>query len=195
MPTDQHSYDAESRISQIASLNSPASPFVSYIYGADGARIRKSNADGTYTEYVDFGGQPLAELNQTGAWTDYIYANGKKIARVAPTYSQVHIHGVRDNTINMACGTVFTESGMGGAGYAIRGGDKLVWDQNSVVASGGVGIIYANGTPNDASLVDQNGYTDYDAPPGGGWQHRSVDLTSVAGQTIGSFVVTMLSRL
>jgi len=59
------------------------------------------------------------------------------------------------------------------------------------VASGGIAIIYSDGTPNDDSLVDATGRVDYDGPPTGGWQHRSVDLSPAAGKTIKSFVVTM----
>jgi hypothetical protein len=38
-------------------------------------------SDGTYTEYVSFGGQTIAEKDQTGALTGYLFAGGKRLAR------------------------------------------------------------------------------------------------------------------
>ena len=69
-------------------------PFVTYLYGADGNRVRKSNADGTFTEYVKFAGQPIAQKDENGNWTDSIYANGTKIAQVAGMDNRIHTHGV-----------------------------------------------------------------------------------------------------
>jgi len=40
-----------------------------------------SASDGTYTGYVNFGGQTIAEKDQTGALTEYIFAGGKRLAR------------------------------------------------------------------------------------------------------------------
>lgn len=170
----QRTFDAESRISQIAALNSGASPFVTYTYGGEGDRVRKGNADGTFTEYVSFGGQPIAEKDQLGAWTDYIYANGQKIARVAPTVTALQMsgqHGVG------GCDSTYIQRGLGGYQYLIRTGDKLFFDENNSGARGGLVLI-----PFDAGTTYfMSGNT------GGSWQHQSFDLSSLAGETINGF--------
>jgi hypothetical protein len=60
----------------------PASPSATYTYDANGARVRK-DASGNWTEYIYFGGIPIAE-NTSAGWSDYIFANGQRIARVDP---------------------------------------------------------------------------------------------------------------
>ena len=48
-------------------------------------RVRKDTGGAT-TEYVYFGGQPIAEKNvSTGDWSDYIYANGRVAHVTAPS--------------------------------------------------------------------------------------------------------------
>jgi RHS repeat-associated protein len=80
----RYTYDGEGHISQIAVFES-ASPFETYNYDADGNRLRKTNADGTYTEYLNFNGQIIAEHNSDGSWNDYIFANGRRIAQSVST--------------------------------------------------------------------------------------------------------------
>src|SRR5205823_5103628 len=47
----QYTFDSKSQIRQIAMLGSNT-PFVSYDYLPNGSRVRKSNADGSFTEYI-----------------------------------------------------------------------------------------------------------------------------------------------
>lgn len=44
-----------------------------YTYGPDGERIRK-DLGGSWTEYISFGCNTIAERNSDGTWTDYIFA-------------------------------------------------------------------------------------------------------------------------
>ncbi len=50
-------------------------------------------SDGTYTEYVSFNGETIAEKDQTGALTDYIFAGGKRIARVDSYDERIDLSG------------------------------------------------------------------------------------------------------
>jgi hypothetical protein len=83
---------------QLASVSVSGSTVTSYTYGADGSRARKSNVDGTYTEYVYLGGQPMAEHHSDNTWTDYIYANGKQTAQISPTSHRLHMQGTTIQT-------------------------------------------------------------------------------------------------
>jgi len=56
----------------------------SYVYDADGNRVRKT-VGSSWTDYVYFGGQPVAEQTSAGTYTDYIFANGKRLALSAGT--------------------------------------------------------------------------------------------------------------
>ena len=78
-----YNYDAENKLT---SVGNPVT--ASYSYDGDGTRFRKATANG-WTEYVYFGGTPVAEKNSTGSWSDYIFANGQRIARVDPTVNLV----------------------------------------------------------------------------------------------------------
>lgn len=49
-----------------------------YTYGANGDRVRKDSG-GSFTEYIYFAGQPIAEKNASG-WTDYIFDGDQRIA-------------------------------------------------------------------------------------------------------------------
>ena len=180
----QYGINAESRIAQISILGS-GSPFVSYIYSADGGRARKSNADGTFAEYVYFAGQPIAQRDQTGVWTDYIYANGQKIAKVSSAETLIHQHG--NNTQQV-------ESGMGFAATMVRplqSGDKVSWRQynggNGI--SAGIAIYFTDGSNTAWTLSAYDGYC---ANCGGGsnqWVTRTADLSGFAGKTVSSFAV------
>lgn len=94
-----YSFDAENRVRGIT-ISGSSAPFETYTYGADGDRVRKDNADGTWNEYVYFNGQPMAEKDQSGAWTDLIYANGRQIARVEPFDVRAHLSGDRVDASN-----------------------------------------------------------------------------------------------
>lgn len=76
----QFNYDTEGKL---ATTGNPASPSALYTYDANGMRVRKESG-GAWTEYISFGGVPIAEKNNTGSWSDYIFANGQRIARFDP---------------------------------------------------------------------------------------------------------------
>ena len=79
-----YAYDGESRIK---SLNSGAA---TYFYDADGQRALKTVGTDT-TEYINLGGQNLAERKGNGDWSDYIYANGRILVR-ADTSDSARLH-------------------------------------------------------------------------------------------------------
>jgi RHS repeat-associated protein len=174
----QYSFDAESRISAITAQGS-GTPFVNYIYGADGARVRKSNADGTFTEYVDFGGQPIAEKDQTGAWTDYIYADGKKIARVSSADYQFKISAtLTSNVGGHGRFDLAIPQNPGGGNYTVQAGDQMCWRQNSPNVDSGVAVWFDNGLDSIMqNWIASDGYQMWARFPGGGMVNRCVDLT------------------
>jgi RHS repeat-associated protein len=74
-----YAYDVGSRIT---SIDSGAA---SYLYDADGMRVRKDVTGAPSTEYAYFHGQLIAEKNVTsGAWTNYIFFGGERVARNDP---------------------------------------------------------------------------------------------------------------
>ena len=112
----RYAWDAESRTSQITSLGTTA-PFVAYLYDGNGQRTQKSNADGSFTEYLQFNGQTIAERNSDNSWSDYIFANGQRIAR-ADTAS---------NPLNPQASTTFYHFGrLGSTEVATDGNGNLL---------------------------------------------------------------------
>jgi RHS repeat-associated protein len=74
-----YTYDAECRIKTVDGTAA------TYTYGPGGERVRKDTPAGS-TEYINFGGSVIAELNPaSGAWTDYIFAGGSRIAKDTST--------------------------------------------------------------------------------------------------------------
>jgi RHS repeat-associated protein len=184
-----YGYDAESRISQITALNSGASPFVNYTYDANGSRIRKTNATGTYTEYVGFGGQTLAERNSDGTWSDYIFANGQRIARADNFDVRVHLSGVNCSNCgsnpNMFSGTTSLAAE---SGYTIRQGDVLSWRQyQDGSALGGLFTFFTDGTSANGVATDTDGDLINADTTQNVWHERKVNLSAYAGKTIESF--------
>ncbi len=174
-------YDAESRIASLATTGYPASE--TYTYGVDGARVRKSNADGTFTAYVDFGGQPIAEVDQSGAWTDYIYANGKKIARVSTADTRLHLSG--NNCAS--CGWPYRWFWFPPVpqGLAFQPGTKLAWRQyqsGAASPTGGIFMITNTGQYLNWGVTDQNGQSMNSMTTQGQWVQRVVDLSAFNGQ-------------
>jgi len=178
-----YSYNADSQISQIAMLGYESSPFVSYLYNGSGTRVRKSNASGTFTEYVDFGGQPMAEKDQTGAWTDYIYANGQKIARLGPD-TRFHLYG----TVTQVGG----ENGIAltpPPNIVIQPNDLISWRQFNHNAVGGINVAFDNGTQTAwhvHAYDDQDLNQDYTEDQ---WLYRTANLYEYAGAKITSIQV------
>ncbi|MDP9038010.1 MAG: hypothetical protein M3O02_01890, partial [Acidobacteriota bacterium] len=115
-------YDGENRLSKIAVLGNEANPFVKYTYDAGGTRVRKDNADGTWTEYASFNGQMLAEKDQNGSWTNYVYANGEKVAKVGLQETVFQISGTSTGPFSSS----YTVAAPLVSGYVIRSGDRLV---------------------------------------------------------------------
>ncbi len=171
----QYQYDAESRIQQISSLGS-STPFATYTYDVDGARVRKMNADGTYTEYVNFGGVTLAELDQTGSWWDYIYANGAKIAKVGTNENaRLHLHGINSASGEFA-GFSFSLN------YVIKQGDKMLWRQYESNCFGGLALNFG-GFNSEWNKVDSDGQTINSDTLQNQWHDRTFDLSGMTGLT------------
>lgn len=141
-----YGYNGDSQIKQIAMFGNTGSPFETYAYLAD-ARVRKSNADGTFTEYVDFNGQPIAEKGQTGLWTDYIYANGQRIAMVKPSDQRYHLTGTYLATTDSNRWTVGQVAFP--ASLMIRAGDVLSYRIYQHNANAGISIGFTDGSNSD----------------------------------------------
>jgi RHS repeat-associated protein len=159
-----------------------------YAYDGNGNRMRR-DADGSYTEYQYLNGQPIAEKHPDGTWSDYIYANGQRIASASTADPLWHTHGVRDNSINMGCGTVWDVSGTPSSlsGYVIRQGDKMAYDQKQIVAHAGASLRFTDGsfstvgsspTDGDGNVMNDSLATD------GTWHHRIFDLSLSVGKTV-----------
>jgi RHS repeat-associated protein len=174
----QYSYDAESRLSQINALNS-ASPFVSYIYGADGERVRKSNADGAFTEYADFGGQIIAEKDQNGNWTDYVYANGRKIAVVPSVDHRIHLSGT-----TVASGFEWGVGIYTPGAPVVQSGDQVCWQQYNASAVGGINLQMSSSGGIAWLAAAEDGQEINQDTVAGGWQNRCFSMTPYVGQTI-----------
>jgi YD repeat-containing protein len=178
----QYSYDPQSRISQIALAGYTSSPYVNYVYDANGSRIRKNNASGTFTEYVGSGGTTLAEFTSDGTWSDYIYANGQRIAKVDSAETRLHIYGNYANN-----GSVSTWSLPGPTtGYVIGPHDKLIWKQYETgVVGAGLALWINNWSAIvNGEVVDQDGQVMNHDLIQNQWHERVVDLNAYAGSTI-----------
>lgn len=178
-----YAYDAEDRIASIR-MATTSQPFETYIYNADGNRVQKANADGTYTDYVYFTGQPIAELDQNGNWTNYIYANGQRIARVDGNDKAMHAHATATATGYGASWFIHQLDG-----YTVKAGDRLSWRQyQSTNVVGGIddiwfsncGGIYPNDNDTTGQPINMGSASNV-------WQQRTIDLTPMAGCTVQSF--------
>ena len=185
----QYGFDAESRISQIAILGS--SPFESYVYDANGSRIRKTSATGTFTEYVKFGGQTLAERNSDGSWSDYIYANGQRIAEADNFDIRLHMHGTTCSGSSCPANEFaavtggFNEANL----YTIRQGDVLAWRQYETGAFGGLLVGFTDSTMLTQVARDTDGqFIDADQTMNT-WHERTVDMSPYVGKTISGDIV------
>jgi len=179
----QYSFNAEEQIAGISVPGNP--PFETYTYGADGARVRKSNADGTFREYVSFNGQPLAEKDQTGAWTDYIYANAEKIARVEAFDMRAHLAGNRVDGSQTGVWGVYVLP-LPSSPYLIKAGDKISFRQYQHNALGGLSIGFTDGSNSDWYCgADQLGDCIKGESRSNVWVNRTIDLGGMAaGKTI-----------
>jgi hypothetical protein len=134
-----------------------------YTYNADGSRVRKDTS-GTWTEYVYFDGQPLAEKNADGTWSDYIYANGQRIAR-ADTYDiRIHLSGTNCSNCgsnpNMFAGVTSLTAANN---QPINTGDVLTWRQAQCGSALGGIILDLQDSSNN--YVTGSGVSDTDGQP------------------------------
>jgi RHS repeat-associated protein len=177
MMTNTYAYDAESKL---VNVNNGAA---TYTYDADGSRVRKDTS-GSWTEYVRFNGQPIAERSDDEFWSNYIYANGDRLARVDNYDIRVHVKGVNCSNCGTNPNTLAGTNSLSDAnGYTIRPGDTLSWRQyedNS--ARGGVYLLFTDGSNGNAA-TDTDGQP-IDADLWTGWHVRMVDLSAFAGKTI-----------
>jgi len=64
-------------------------------YDAEGNRVEVHGS--TVTDYIYFGGAPIAMLSSSGAYTDLIYGGGSLIAEVGGTQNAVPAYRITDN--------------------------------------------------------------------------------------------------
>jgi RHS repeat-associated protein len=179
-----YSYDADG-LTRGVTIVGGNTPFETYTYAADGSRVRKSGADGSYTEYVAFGGQIIAERDQAGAWTDYIVANGAKIAKISNTDIAIHTFGANCPSCygpqnNRAGWFIETPN------YVVKPGDKISWRQYQTgAAQGGISIYFADaGVGTNWATRDTDGQVMNSDTIHGQWHQRTVDLNPYAGMLI-----------
>jgi RHS repeat-associated protein len=182
----QIAYDANNQISQIATAGNTSHPFVVYDYDGNGNRVRKNNADGTFTEYLYFNGQPIAERNADGTWSDYIYANGQKIAKADDYDVRIHLSGTNCSNCgsnpNMFSGTTSLTAANG---YTIRSGDVLSWRQyQDGSALGGLITSFTDGSTANGVALDTDGQLINADTTKNTWHQRQVDLSAYAGKTL-----------
>lgn len=131
-------FDAENKLTNFNGI-------ATYTYEPIGNRSRKDTT-GTWTEYVNFNGQPLAERSSDGVWTDYIYANGQKIARVDGHDNRIHTHGVFTTSGNELRWNLPIPSNPDGSQYTVQTGDQLCVRQFESNAVGGPAVFYSDGS-------------------------------------------------
>ncbi len=194
----QYTWDAESRVTRVDAqhMGNTYDPTALYTYDANGNRIRADQLDTSgnttsFREYSFLNGLMLAEKNQAGsaapAWTDYIYANGQKIAKVDQQKPLLHLHGVRDGSINMGCGVEGGLNGGTGYGTVIQSGDNLAFDlMQTIPTYGGLALIFTNG--NGSGDVTDTGGTGqpmyFDGVGDGQWHHMQGSLSNHVGETV-----------
>src|SRR6185437_9528093 len=140
-------------------------------------RVRKDSA-GSWTEYVYFNGQPLAEKNSDGSWSDYVYAGGERLARADSYDERIHTSGT--STVAASYAAWYLPF----ATYVIKSGDKISWRQYQTVKGGGMGIGFSDGTnTNWTAARDTDGQEMNNDGTVGSWHNRTVDLTAFAGKT------------
>jgi RHS repeat-associated protein len=178
--TTTFAFDAEDRISQVNGGST-----ATYTYNPEDQRVRKDIAGG-WTEYLYFDGQPLAEKHSDGTWSDYIFANGQRIARADNFDWRIHIHGTTNTAGSWAAWSLPISA------FTVQSGDKISWRQYQAGgAEGGINIGFSDGTGTGWVAKDQNGQVINSDTIQGGWQIRTVDLSSYAGKTLNSlWVVT-----
>ena len=181
----QYTYDAENRISQINAVNS-STPFETYVYGADGARVRKTDAAGNYTEYINFNGQPIAEKTADG-WTDYIYGSSGKVARVEPYDVRAHLSGTRVDGSQTGVWGVYVLP-LASQSVPVMTGDMLSFRMYQQNARGAISITFSDGSNSDGNCgEDQRGDCLHGESLSNQWVNRTSNIGVFAnGKTISS---------
>jgi RHS repeat-associated protein len=173
-----HHYTFDS-LNQLTQLDSGSTAV--YTYDAEGNRVRKDTSNG-WTEYVNFGGQMVAERHSTGTSSDYIFANSEMIGRDNAAETRIHFSGTNNSSGLFLAYTVPIPSNI-----TIQAGARLVWRQyqgGAAVPKGGVGLVTTAGTWTNWSLTDQDGQIINSDTTQNAWHDRVVDLTPIAGQTL-----------
>ncbi|MCU1285654.1 MAG: repeat-associated core domain protein [Acidobacteriales bacterium] len=170
-----YGYDAEGRMKNVDAA-------ATYTYAADGQRSRV-DIGSSWTEYVYFDGQPIAEKTNAGDWADYIYAGGQRIAKAEGLDNGLHIRGTNSATSQYSLFYVANAGGLNG--YTIRSGDKLKLAQYQFTGSkGGMHLRFTDGTNSNWTVTDQDGYYLNDDQVQATTHIRTVDLTALAGKIL-----------
>jgi len=106
--THNYTYDAENRLTQV-----DAGATASYIYDADGRRVRKTTASTSVDYLYDLAGQEITELSSAGAWNrGEVFAGDRHLATYANSTTYfIHSDGlgterVRSNVSGAACESI-----------------------------------------------------------------------------------------
>jgi RHS repeat-associated protein len=159
-----------------------------YDYNGDDERAVKHTPN-AWTQYIYFGGQPMAELGSDGTWTDYIYANGQKIAKVLSQKSVLHIGGTDPTPEGCGVSWVLVDPASSLSGVTVQTGDKLLAHLKMGVTTQGLFGLYLFSNTGDAGSwagVDEisgqpmQWYSQSD----GAWHEVEEDLSGYAGMYI-----------
>jgi RHS repeat-associated protein len=181
--TNNYAYDGEGKL---VNINNGGAV---YTYDADGNRVRK-DAQGTFTEYIQFGGRTIAEKQADGTWSNYIYANGQLLARSDNYDIRIHVSGTNCSGCGSNNSFGGTTSLTAAVGHVIQSGDVLAWRQfQDGVGSGGVGLFFNNSVASNGVLRDTDGQLADADTTMNTWHIRTADLSQYAGMTLTNFNV------
>jgi RHS repeat-associated protein len=155
-------------------------------------RVRKQSGAAS-TEYIYFGGQPIAERNGDATWSDYIYAGGRRLARADSYEDRIWVRATHSGAGQIS------SYGFQGAqalvGYVIQPGDRLYWRQwQSSTARGGLVVQFTVAPHASWGTYDQDGQQINSDNTTGQWHYRRVDLSPFAGKTINWMWITADSQ-
>jgi len=187
--TMQFQYDAENRIIDVGNQSPPM-----YTYDADGMRAEK-NVGGDKTDYVYFGGEPIAEYHNTPsgyAWDDYIFAGSKRIAMSPTSKSVLQTSGTYCTNCGWQWSTFMFPQSVIPYHRTVQIGDKLFLTQVSNQSSaGGIEVTFSDGTNTWNPAISDTAGRRSDADPVMDWHTRTIDLSSFAGKQVqGIYLVT-----
>lgn len=179
-------YDAENKL---VNANSGAA---TYTYDGNGDRVRK-DVSPSWTEYVRFNGQVLAEKTSDGFWSDYVYANGQRIARADNFDVRIHISGTTCSgcgSTNTVGGGILSLSAVPNNLNVVQSGDLLTWRQYQAgVGVGGIRLGLTNGNGSAGVLQAEDGQLADRDTVTGSWQMRAASLSAYQGLPISSVIL------